>query len=105
MLLVVPYDEHGLPNLLEHLLNMHHRSKFDALFNHSHYNKERIELALPKFKLGADGESMDLREPVSLMGAAPMFDKHKAEFERITTKEKLHVSSMLHKAMIEVSMC
>ncbi|VUZ44198.1 unnamed protein product [Hymenolepis diminuta] len=103
MLLVVPYDEHGLLNLLEYLLNVHHHRQFGALFNHSNYVEDRIDLILPKFKLGGGGESMDLREPVSLMGAAPMFDQGKAQFQRITTKEKLYVSSMVHKAMIEVN--
>ncbi|VDO00405.1 unnamed protein product [Rodentolepis nana] len=62
MLIVLPNDNNGLPSLLKHLLDTHHR-----------------------------------------MGAASMFDQNKAKFERITTKERLYVSAMVHKAMIEVN--
>lgn len=103
MLIVVPYDEHGLPSLLKHLFHTHHRSHFDALFKSSNYEESRYDLILPKFKLGASGKGMDLKKPVSQMGAASMFDRNNAQFQRITTKERLYVSAMVHKAMIEVN--
>ncbi|VDO01307.1 unnamed protein product [Rodentolepis nana] len=103
MLIVLPNDNNGLPSLLKHLLDTHHRDHFDALFKSSNYNEDRYDLILPKFKLGANGEGMDLKETVSGMGAASMFDQNKAKFERITTKERLYVSAMVHKAMIEVN--
>ncbi|VDN98516.1 unnamed protein product [Rodentolepis nana] len=103
MLIVLPNDKKGLPCLLKDLLNMHHPSHFNALFKSSNYQKSRYDLILPKFKLGANGKCMDLKGPVSQMGAAHMFDQSKAKFERITTKERLYVSAMVHKAMIEVN--
>ncbi|VDO02066.1 unnamed protein product [Rodentolepis nana] len=103
MLLVVPKDKKGLPRLLKHLLDIRHREHFEALFKSSNYNEVRYDLLLPKFKLGANGKGMDLKEIVSGMGAASMFDPNEAKFERITTKERLCVSAMVHKAMIEVN--
>ncbi|VDO02067.1 unnamed protein product [Rodentolepis nana] len=103
MLLVVPKDKKGLPRLLKHLLDTRHREHFEALFITSNYNKVRYDLLLPKFKLGTNGKGMDLKKIVSGMGAASMFDPSEAKFERITTKERLCVSAMVHKAMIEVN--
>lgn len=102
MLLAVPYERAGLPSLLAHLLDEHHYKYFKEIFQASRYNEDRIDLLLPKFKLGAGTKSLDLTKPIAQMGLEPMFDPHKADFERISMTAKLYVTAMVHKAMIEV---
>ncbi|KAM7533915.1 hypothetical protein Aperf_G00000107542 [Anoplocephala perfoliata] len=103
MVVAVPHEQAGLPKLLEYFLDKSHPERFKEIFQNSHYNDDNIELLLPKFKLGAGAKSLDLKEPVSQMGLADIFDPHRADFKRISTTTKLGVTSMVHKAMIEVN--
>ncbi|VDM36826.1 unnamed protein product [Hydatigera taeniaeformis] len=102
MLIVLPDAKDGLPKLLEKIYDPHHFSHFKELFDKSKYESNRVELHLPKFKLGGV-ESLDMEKPLSAMGLESVFDPRGADFSRITEKERLHISRILHQAVIEVN--
>ena len=102
MLILLPHSKHGLPELLEKIYDARKFAHFYEVFKRSNYSNDRVELSLPRFKLGS-GESMDLKKTLSNMGLEAIFDPHRAEFARISEKEKVHISAVMHQAMIEVS--
>lgn len=65
--------------------------------------EEEIFLTLPKFKLSADDNKVDLREIFGRLGAPDMFDMGKADFSGITGDRDLFVSSFVHQADIDVN--
>ena len=103
MIIVLPHDKLGLPELMEKIYDPHHSAHFLEIIKKEKYSQDRVELTLPKFVLGG-GASIDMKAPLSKMGFGRIFDQGKAEFDRITEKEKVYVSAVVHKAMIEVSL-
>ncbi|KAL5104175.1 Serpin B10 [Taenia crassiceps] len=102
MLIVLPNAKDGLPELLEKIADPRHFLHFKDLFNKSKYELTDVDLFLPKFKLGGV-ESLDLKKPLSAMGLETVFNHNLADFSHITKKEKLHISSVVHQAVIEVN--
>uniref|UniRef100_A0A0R3WER3 SERPIN domain-containing protein n=1 Tax=Taenia asiatica TaxID=60517 RepID=A0A0R3WER3_TAEAS len=102
MLIVLPDAKDGLMELLEKIFDPNHILRFKELFDKSKYEPSRVELHLPKFKLGGV-ESLNMERPLSAMGLETVFNHNQADFSRITEKEKLHISSVVHQAVIEVN--
>ncbi|KAL8433264.1 hypothetical protein ACSSS7_004049 [Eimeria intestinalis] len=65
--------------------------------------EEEVRLSLPKFKLSAADNKVDLVEMFSKLGASDMFDEREADFSGITGQRHLHVSSYVHQADIDVN--
>lgn len=101
---MLPDANDGLLKLLEEILDRHQFLRFKELFDKSKYESGRVELHLPKFKLGGV-ESLDMKEPLSAMGVESVFSRNHADFSRITEKERLHISTVVHQAVIEASGC
>lgn len=102
MLLVIPYKNDGLPSVLQKITSPGGHKAFGELFDKSKYFRGRIDLFLPRFKLGG-GESVDLKEPLGKMGVGTLFSESQADLSKINRNEQLYVSKMVHKAMIEVN--
>ncbi|KAM7534353.1 hypothetical protein Aperf_G00000107496 [Anoplocephala perfoliata] len=102
MLIVLPDQKNGLPDLLRALAKS--ETLFKSLFDQSHYHSDSYELSMPKFKLGGGGDStIDLKKPLSEMGLESVFTRGRADFSRITKKESLFISNIFHQAVIEVN--
>lgn len=64
--------------------------------------EEELHVALPKFKLSAEENKVDLVDIFSKLGASDMFDMGRADFSGITGNRDLFVSSYVHQADIDV---
>ncbi|CDI82664.1 serine protease inhibitor, putative [Eimeria praecox] len=85
------------PQVLEKTFEDMEASALDRSF------EEEIHLSLPKFKLSADDNKVDLTEIFGRLGAPDMFDMGKADFTGITGNKDLFVSSFVHQADIDVN--
>ena len=66
----------------------------------SNLRLETVEVHLPKFKL-SDG--MMLGNILREMGMDEAFSPEKADFSKITQREKIYLSEVVHQAFVEVS--
>ncbi|OEH74646.1 serpin B6 [Cyclospora cayetanensis] len=64
---------------------------------------EELHISMPRFKLSAEDNKIDLIELFASMGATDMFDMDKADFSGITGGRDLCVSSFVHQADIDVN--
>lgn len=85
------------PQILEKTFADMESSAMDRSF------EEELFLTLPKFKLSADDNKVDLTEIFGRLGATDMFDMAKADFTGITGDRDLFVSSFVHQADIDVN--
>lgn len=85
------------PELLESLIDDMDSLSLERTF------EEELVLSLPKFKLSAEQNKVDLAELFQNMGARDMFDMERADFSGITGKRDLYVSSYVHQADIDVN--
>jgi serpin B len=60
----------------------------------------RVEVTLPRFKVTAE---FMLRDALSRLGMPLAFDMHKADFSGMTSRERLPISHVVHKAFIDVN--
>jgi serpin B len=60
----------------------------------------RVTVTLPKFKVTAE---FMLKPTLSRMGMPLAFDSRKADFSGMTTREKLWISHVIHKAFVDVN--
>lgn len=65
--------------------------------------EEEIHLKMPKFKLAAEENRLDLKDLFQSLGATSMFDESKADFSGITGDRDLSVSDFVHQADIIVN--
>ncbi len=56
-------------------------------------------MELPRFRLE---QSFRLKDALTQLGMADMFDDEKADFTKMTGSRDLNVSAVIHKAFIEV---
>ncbi|VDD78798.1 unnamed protein product [Mesocestoides corti] len=101
MLIVLPNERAGLPELLRMLGDHKHLEHFKALFDKKKYETGRFELRLPRFNLG--GCSIDLKRPLGEMGLESVFKDSEADFSRISDCASLCISKIVHQAKIEAS--
>uniref|UniRef100_A0A5K3EPT6 SERPIN domain-containing protein n=1 Tax=Mesocestoides corti TaxID=53468 RepID=A0A5K3EPT6_MESCO len=98
MLIVLPEEEKGLPDVLKKLKE--NPESFKELFTSDQYFDTEVILKLPKFCLG--GESMELKDALVQMGLGSIFSEKDADFSGITGDRSLTVSDVYHQAVIEV---
>ncbi|CDJ42085.1 SERPIN1 protein [Eimeria tenella] len=85
------------PQLIETAISDMESSANDRSF------EEEMYLTVPKFKLSADDNKVDLTEIFGSMGATDMFRVDKADFSEMTGDRDLFVSSFVHQADIDVN--
>jgi serpin B len=66
----------------------------------SKLRSHRVTVTLPKFKVTAQ---FMLKDTLSRMGMPLAFDPAKADFSGMTTREKLWISHVIHKAFVDVN--
>jgi serpin B len=59
----------------------------------------RVEVTLPKFKVTSE---FMLAEVLKKMGMPAAFTRGQADFSGMTTREKLYIKHVLHKAFVDV---
>ncbi|KAL8425103.1 hypothetical protein Efla_001492 [Eimeria flavescens] len=64
--------------------------------------EEKLYLLMPKFKMAAEQNHVNLAEVFNKLGATDMFVQGKADFSGITGNRDLHVSAYVHQADVEV---
>ncbi len=66
----------------------------------SNLDQQAVELSLPKFKVEA---AFSLNEALATLGMPDAFDQGKADFSGMTGQPDLFISSVLHKAYVDVN--
>jgi serpin B len=59
----------------------------------------RVQVSLPKFRLACE---MDLKDALSAMGMASLFQEGEADFSGITGTHDLWITALVHKTIIKV---
>jgi serpin B len=105
--LELPYEEHDLsmivllPNAADGLPAFEKRLTAANLTQWlGKLSDRRVDVTLPKFKLTSE---FLLEKVLSKMGMPIAFDGNKADFSGMTTREKLHISHVIHKAFVDVN--
>lgn len=94
MVLLLPREYDGLAALEASLTN----EGLDAAL--ADLRREQVQLRLPKFTFDA---SFSLSNTLQSMGISDAFNGFAADFTGMTDAEPLHISSVLHKAFIDVN--
>lgn len=85
------------PNVLEDLFTEMEKTGQEKAY------EEEIHIKLPKFKLAAEDNKLDLEELFRPLGASNMFERSLADFSGITGDKDLFVSAFVHQADIDVN--
>lgn len=95
LMIVLPHQNSAFPKVLAHLQKA---EGFSSLLGESYFEDE-IELYLPKFKLGGQGD-LDVKAILQKLGVKSLFDQS-AKLTGISPHE-LYISDIRHKAVLEV---
>ncbi len=98
MLIVLPNERNGLPDLLQALTT--NATELHGFCERDNYVLARVSLGLPKFSI--HGDTMPLVDKLASMGLSSLFGGV-ANLSGITGRRDLYVSSVQHKALIDVS--
>ncbi len=98
MLIVLPNERSGLPDLLQALST--NATEFARILERDNYILTRVSLGLPKFSIHAD--TIQLVDQLASMGLSSLFGGD-ANLSGITGRRDLYVSSVQHKALVDVS--
>ncbi len=100
----IPYEDGEASMII--LLPKDASINLSASLNNQYFNKllknlkkEKVDLHIPKFKLESEYE---LSKYLKDMGLVSLFNSS-ADFSGITGKKEIHISNVLHKAVIEVN--
>ncbi len=99
MLIVLPNAKNGLPALLTSLTS--DLDNFERVLSTSKYDDAVVDLGLPVFSIS--GDTLDLQGVLSRMGLASIFKEGKADFSGMDGCHNAFISSVIHKALIDVS--
>jgi serpin B len=99
MVLLLPGATDGLPSL-EQSMTRNPASLLEWLASLDFSNRESVRVSLPRFKMTYE---VDLTGALRQVGVSAAFDPHGADFSAIDGMRDLHVSTVLHKAFIDVS--
>ncbi|CAL8105406.1 unnamed protein product [Calicophoron daubneyi] len=97
LLIVLPDEDSGLPQLLSHL----RKPGAISVILEKEFVYEKVSLYLPRFKLG-EKSAMDVSEILHSLGMNLVFEQGKADLSGICEDHPIFVSKILHKAILEV---
>jgi serpin B len=97
MVIFLPRERDGLPALEESLDSASLTVRLASL---DFTSERRVHVTLPRFKMTY---SVELTGALRNLGIAAAFDPSEADFSAINGKRDLHVSTVLHKAFIDVN--
>ncbi|XP_029955714.1 leukocyte elastase inhibitor-like isoform X1 [Salarias fasciatus] len=100
MFIILPNDIEDETTGLKKLEQELTFDKFEEWSNLDAMGKNEVELSLPRFKLE---ESYSLKEVLSSMGMVDAFDVSKSNFSGMSPANDLVLSSVVHKAFVEVN--
>ncbi|VDN20486.1 unnamed protein product [Dibothriocephalus latus] len=107
--ILLPNEEDGLPQLFKKLFTVGPRPDgcgdmryLDMFLMTSLYYSEKVQLHLPRFKIGEDDPSISLVDHMEKLGVSKIFNHAVADFSGLTDIANLCVSSILHRAVLEV---
>ncbi len=101
MLVVQPNERNGLPTLLENLTS--NVDEFLRVLDGKNFREEEVYLGLPAFSV--DGDTIQLKDTLTAMGLVSIFTAGLADLSGMDGEGRLFVSRVLHKALIDVSLC
>ncbi|MCS7046440.1 MAG: serpin family protein [Gemmataceae bacterium] len=93
MVVLLPKKHDGLPALEKQLTPANLARWLKAAQMHD------VDLQLPKFKITAE---FQLNDVLAALGMTDAFDERKADFSGLTTRERLVISAVVHKAFVDV---
>ncbi|XP_021071655.1 serpin B6-like [Mus pahari] len=96
MIIMLP-DEHVELSAVENQLSYKKLIQWTRLVK---VNEEEVEVFLPRFKLE---ETYDMKDVLCKLGMTDAFEKSKADFSGISSKQGLFLSNMVHKSFVEVN--
>ncbi|KAA3670181.1 serpin B, partial [Paragonimus westermani] len=98
MLIILPRDANGLPRVLSHIRKP---GVLEELLKRPFHETE-LDLFLPKFKL-SQCEPVDAKALLERCGINTIFVAGLADLTKLCSSERLSVSDVFHKAILEVS--
>ncbi len=101
MLIVLPNAKNGLPALLESLTS--NADKFASVLAADRFHTAGVVLQLPVFSI--EGATIPLNSVLSNLGLESIFNAAEADLSGMNGERDLFVSSVSHKALIDVSPC
>ncbi|XP_076318306.1 serpin B6-like isoform X2 [Tachypleus tridentatus] len=93
MIFFLPRESQGL-NKLEAVLDL---EKFEEVISKLH--ETEVEISIPKFQLDKE---YDLEDSLRKLGLTHVFSPGVADFSKFTTTKSLHLSSVKHRALLDV---
>ncbi|KAK4468903.1 hypothetical protein MN116_008063 [Schistosoma mekongi] len=97
LLVVLPNANNGLPDLL---MSMYKNGGISSLLSNNFVNT-KLKLYLPKFKL-KEGNALNLKGHLLKLGMIDAFCPVSANFTNISDSDKLFISDVMHKAILEI---
>ncbi|HYT88443.1 MAG TPA: serpin family protein [Gemmataceae bacterium] len=94
MIVLLPKKGNSLADLEKDLTEANVAAWVRKLSDHE------VDITLPKFTVTAE---FSLKHALSRLGMPIAFDRQKADFSGIATREKLHISAVVHKAFVDVN--
>jgi len=94
MILFMPKKADGLPELEKDMTAINLKKWLGKLSDH------QVRLTLPKFKVTAE---FHLNNVLKQLGMKDAFDRQTADFSGMTTRDKLFISHVVHKAFVDVN--
>ncbi len=101
MLVDLPNERTGLPTQLENLTS--NVDEFMHVLDDKNFHEEEVYLGLPAFSIA--GDTIQLKEVLTAMGLGSIFTPGLADLSATDGVGRLFVSRVLHKALIDVSLC
>ncbi len=101
MLIVLPTAKNGLSVLLQNLTS--NADNFASVLNADHFCITDVSLQLPVFSI--EGDIFPLKAVLNNLGLGSIFKSGAADLSGMNGERDLYVSSIIHKALIDVRLC
>nr|VZI31184.1 unnamed protein product [Spirometra erinaceieuropaei] len=109
MFILLPNREDGLPQLMKKIFTVGptpdgcgDKRYLDMFLSSMYYYTQEVNLYLPRFKIGEDDPSVNLVNNMMNLGVKKIFNHAVADFSGLTDTANLCVSSIFHRAVLEV---
>ncbi len=99
MLIVLPNAKNGLPTLLESLTS--NADNFTSVLTADCFHSTDVALQLPEFSI--EGATIPLKAVLINLGLGSIFSSGTADLSGMNGGRDLYISSISHKALIDVS--